>query len=323
MTRRAWLPAVAVVLAIATGVALAIRLSAHGAPAAYVSPDPGPPISTPPAAPPSPSATPRPTRIPATLHYISNTGPNVARVAGLGYNLFDLGPSKSVIDALGPGQQALVWLGNLDNTNCTPGYSWSEFTAAVRRLAHDPKVFGYYLSDEPHPSICPNAVSDIRQRADYIRAQDPQQKSFIVVLDAYRICGASTGCEYRQLNPRTTHVDLFGIDPFPCRVQGGCDMSKIDVDVQSAVEGGIPISQIVPVFQTFGQSCSARVAFYLEPSADELEQSLARWAGLVPHAAFDFTYTWRSAGPACPALDVSDGDSHPDLQTVMRDHNGG
>ena len=37
----------------------------------------------------------------------------------------------TAIDALGPDQKALVWLGNLDNTNCTPGFSWSQFTAAV------------------------------------------------------------------------------------------------------------------------------------------------------------------------------------------------
>jgi hypothetical protein len=131
------------------------------------------------------------------------------------------------------------------------------------------------------------------------------------------------GCEYRLLNPGLTHVDLIGIDPFPCHVLDGCDMSKIDLGVQRAIDGGIPLSQIVPVLQTFGQSCGDRMRFYREPSADELEELLARWASLVPHPAFDFTYTWRSAGPACPALDVSSGGSHPNLQEVMRDHNGG
>jgi hypothetical protein len=40
------------------------------------------------------------------------------------------------VDALGSGS-GLVWLGNLDGTTCTPGYSWSAFTAAVDRLGHD------------------------------------------------------------------------------------------------------------------------------------------------------------------------------------------
>ncbi|HKD98615.1 MAG TPA: hypothetical protein VKB69_13630 [Micromonosporaceae bacterium] len=320
------MPVIAGVAALAVGVPMAIWLSGgQRSSAAYVGADPahGPQVATQRTAS-RPAVVPVHTEPPpATLHYISNTGPNVRRVAALGYNLFDLGPNESVIDSLGPGQQALVWLGNLDNTRCTPDYPWNEFTAAVRRLAHNPKVFGYYISDEPHPSLCPNAVHDIRERADYIHAQNPRQKSFIVVLDAYRICGAAAmGCEYRQLTPATTHVDLFGIDPFPCQVATGCEMEKIPADVQRAVDAGIPISQIVPVIQAFGQSCGKSPAFYLQPTTEQLEQILAGWAAVVPHPVFDFTYTWRSEGPACPGLDSANGDRYPDLQEVMRDHNG-
>jgi hypothetical protein len=258
-----------------------------------------------------------------TLHYISNTGSDLHAVAGLGFNLFDIGPDKSRIDALGPGQQALVWLGNLDNTNCTPGYSWSEFQSAVRRLAHDPKVFGYFLSDEPHPGTCRNAVRDIRQRADFIRAQDARQKSFIVVMDAARICGSAMGCEYSELNESLTHVDFIGIDPFPCRIGGGCDPLKIDLEVQRAVAGGIALKTIVPVFQVFGQTCSPNKAkYYQQPTASELTAMLNEWQALVPHPAFDFSYTWRSEGPACPSLDHATGGG-PSLQSVMKAHNGG
>src|SRR5690348_6109888 len=56
-----------------------------------------------------------------TLHYASNTHDDQKGAAKVGFNLFDLPPDKAAIDALGPGQLALVWLGNLDNTNCTPG----------------------------------------------------------------------------------------------------------------------------------------------------------------------------------------------------------
>lgn len=260
-----------------------------------------------------------------TMHYISNAGPNIDTISGLGFNLFDLGPDKSRIDALGPNQKALVWLGNLDNTNCTPGYSWSEFTSAVRRLAHDPKVFGYYISDEPHPSECPQTASHIRKRADYIREQDPAQKSFIVVMDASRLCGDDMGCEYRQLRPSITHVDLVGIDPFPCRVSGGCSADKVDLEVARAVRGGIPVESIVPVFQVFGQDCAAKqTKFYSQPSPSELAAMLNHWAALVPNPAFDFAYTWRSEGPACPALDRATGhNGYPNLQAVIKQHNAG
>lgn len=260
-----------------------------------------------------------------TMHYISNTGSDLSKVAGLGFNLFDMGPDKSRIDSLGANQKALVWLGNLDNTNCTPGYSWSEFTSAVRRLADDPKVFGYFISDEPHPSECPKAAAHIRMRADYIRQQDPRQKSFIVVMDASRLCGSDMGCEYRQLKPSITHVDFVGIDPFPCRIGGGCSPDKIDLEVTRAVHEGVPVENIVPVFQVFGQDCASnKTKYYAQPLPAELATMLTHWATLVPGPAFDFTYTWRSDGPACPALDRANGDTaYPDLQEVMAQHNAG
>ncbi len=257
-----------------------------------------------------------------SYHYISNSWPNISAVEKLGFNLFDMGPDEERIDSLGPGQKALVWLGNLDNTSCTPGYSWSEFTAAVRRLAHDPKVFGYYLSDEPHPNVCPDAAKHIRERADYIRAQDPSQKSFIVVMDATRNCGADLGCEYRLLRPEVTHVDLIGVDPFPCRIGNGCSPDKIDLEVSRAISGGIPADQIVPVFQVFGQECAHKKAkYYAQPTADELQTMINHWSALIPDPDFDFTYTWRSEGPACPGLDVATGGSHPGLQAVIKRHN--
>ncbi len=259
-----------------------------------------------------------------TLHYISNTGPDISGAARLGYNLFDTSPDKSRIDSLGPGQQALVWLGNLDNTDCTPGYSWTEFQAAVRNLAHDPKVFGYFISDEPHPATCPRALHDIRQRADFIRAEDPEQKSFMVVMDAERICGTAMGCEYQKLNESLTHVDLIGIDPFPCRIDSGCDPNNIDIEVQRAVDAGIDIKAIVPVFQVFGQNCTSnRTKFYVQPNPAQLSAMLAEWHALVPHPAFDYTYTWRSAGPACPSLDRANHASGVNLQAVMKQHNSG
>jgi hypothetical protein len=249
-----------------------------------------------------------------TLHYASNTHDDHAAAAKVGFNLFDLPPDKAAIDALGPGQQALVWLGNLDNTNCTPGYSDAKFSAAVDRLAGDPKVFGYYLSDEPHPSVCPKAVEHIRQRADYIRSKDPAQRSFIVVLDAGKECHGNFGCEYAALRPEQTHVDLFGIDPFICSIAKGCDFERIDRTVGLAEAKGIPRAAMVPVIQVFGQTCNTQQTHYYKlPSATELNQALAHWDAVLPHPRFDFAYTWASDGPACPALDKA-----ADLQSILR-----
>jgi hypothetical protein len=273
---------------------------------------------TPSAAPVSPPAAKR------TLHYISNVGDDRSAVVRLGYNLIDTGPSESVINSLPRGVRALVWLGNLDNTNCTPGFSWSEFKAAVDKLAGNSKVFGYFISDEPHPTVCPDAVKHIRARADYIRSRDRQQVSFIVVLDKADECGANVGCEYSALRPELSHVDLIGIDPFPCVQDQGCNFDKINDRVTRAMSNGIPRSAIVPVIQTFGQTCDAAATrhYYFLPSASQLREILARFAKLTPHPVFDYTYTWDGKTSACPSLDRADGTQGlPDLQSVMRLHN--
>jgi hypothetical protein len=252
-----------------------------------------------------------------TLHYASNTHVDRAGAAKVGFNLFDMRPDKAAIDALGPGQRALVWLGNLDNTNCTPGFTYEKFTAAVDKLAGDRKVFGYYISDEPHPSVCPGAVEHIRQRADYIRAKDPAQKSFIVVLDAGKECKGNFGCEYAALRPDQTHVDLFGIDPFICSIAKGCDFGRIDQTIGLAEAKGIPRAAMVPVIQVFGQTCNTQQTHYYKlPSAGELNEALQHWDSALPHPQFDFAYTWASEGPACPALDKAS-----DLQTIVRARN--
>ncbi len=256
-------------------------------------------------------------RAPHTLHYVANTGADVGPVAQLGYKLFDTGPNPETAAALPANSLALVWLGNLDNTDCAkPGYDWSQFTTAVDRLAGNPKVYGYYISDEPHPRTCPNAVADIRMRADYIRAHDPAHKSFIVVVDGSNQCGGTYGCEFDALRPANTHVDLIGLDPYPCNnTSPKCSFDKIDDTAHRAAANGIPRSSVVPVFQTFGQSCAAS-NYYRMPSAADLRTMLAHWTALVPHPAFDYTYTWGHQGPACPTLVDA-----PDLQSVMAAHN--
>jgi hypothetical protein len=275
----------------------------------------------------TPSRTPAPHPAGPTRHYIANLDGHRDAVAALGYNLFDTGSDPGSVDALDDGQRALVWMGSLDNADCaTPGYSWAQFTAAVDALAGNPKVFGYFLADEPHPKDCPTAVADIRQRADYIHTHDPSHVSFIVVLDGSNQCGGGYGCEFTALRPAQTHVDLIGLDPYPCNVDNAaqaCAYKKIDDAVHRAVASGIPISAVVPVFQAFGQACRTGSApYYRLPSAAELRTMLAHCAALVPRPVFDYTYTWGRQGSACPTLSDADGSNgQPDLQSVLREHN--
>lgn len=282
---------------------------------------------------PSPSAATRsptpagPPPLHGTMHFIANVGNQMSQVEALGFNLIDTGPDPETVNALPAGVRALVWLGSLDNADCgNPGYTFSAFKTAVNRLIGNPKVFGYFLADEPHPATCTSAVADLRERADYIHSHDPTHRSFVVILDGSNHCNGAYGCEYSAMGPAKTHVDLVGLDPYPCNTgnaTSGCDYSDIDATIKRAEKYGIPASAIVPVFQVFGQSCAGS-DYYRMPKATELSTMLAHWKALVPHPAFDYSYGWERQDSACPTLaDANGSGGIPNLQAVIKQHNLG
>lgn len=274
------------------------------------------------------------------LHAAFNTQGNVAELIALGFNLFDVSGSKNnpastleLINALPEGTQALVWLGNMGNAplgqSCPPpGFSDAEFEAQVDILADNPKVFGYNLSDEPHPATCPDAANALRIRSDYIHTHAPGQMTYITVLDGSNMCPEGEGCEYYAFRPEVTHVDLFGLDPYPCHFNSAgqpvpCDTSVISKRVQLAVENGIPLSAIVPVFEAFGQEdrLDGKTTYYRTPTTDEFQEMLNLWDSLVPNPVFDFTYTWgiQCTESSCPASQTLK--NHPELQALIKQRN--
>lgn len=271
-----------------------------------------------------------------TLHYAANIGTQQSLANSLGFNLYDIAGSTSnpsdvatSVNSLPTGAKAIIWVGNLDNTNCTPGFTYAQFTAQVDALKSNSRVFAYYISDEPHPAICPTAAADIMARADYIRANAPSQKSFIVVLDGSNQCGTNLGCEYAALAPSNTHVDYIGVDPYPCHYAAdgvtpvACDNSLITSRVDSAIAHGIPASDIIPTFQTFGQAnrTDGKTPYYRMPSASELTSMLATWQGLIPKPAFDYAYSFdtQCTVTSCVASQAITTDTS--IQAVVQTHN--
>jgi hypothetical protein len=275
-----------------------------------------------------------------TLHYTANIAPDTAAAVAMGFDLFDVAgrltdPERVnlAVDSLPVGTRALVWVGNLDNaprgSTCPPpAFSWRRFTAQVEALKHNPRVYGYYLSDEPHPSVCAGAAADIKARADYIHANAPGQRAFIVVQDGSAACGRDVGCEYRALQPARTDVDLVGLDPYPCHYDGNgnpvpCDDTLIIDRVDAAVTNGIPEKAIVPVFQAFGEHgrSDGRTAYYRMPSAGELTTILRTWSKLVPGPAFDYFYTFgvQCRAASCPAPQAII--NTPGIRPVVETHN--
>jgi hypothetical protein len=235
-----------------------------------------------------------------TRHYTANEDGAYAAAAADGYDVHDTGTDPATIDALPGGGQALIWLGE----KCPSGLSPS-FTSAIDALGHDQRVFGYYLSDEPDPSACPQGPANIAAEADYVHAHGPGQRTFGVIDD--------TPGAWAAYAPAHSHLDLVGLDPYPCRVDtAGCDDSLIDTAVKGAEAAGIPTADMVPTFQDFGGAGS-----WLMPTPSELTDILDRWAWLLPHPVMDYSYSW-----GCQDGSLSEClATRTDDQQVMAAHN--
>ena len=239
-----------------------------------------------------------------TLHYAPNAnlvGSTYAPGAD-GFNLADVS-SVSGVNALPAGVKALVYLGYT-------GGNTAAFQAMVQPFVGNPKVFGFYVADEPGPDV---SAANLKAESDYIHAVDPGAKTFIVLENN----GSPTSVSY-GFNPANTDVDLFGLDPYPIRPQfaGGADYGVIGDAVNAAEAEGIPQSAIVPVYQAFGATSGPYVSWTL-PTAAQEQTILSTWGGYVPHPAFDYAYSWGT----------QDGDTalsnDPALQAVFSAQNAG
>jgi hypothetical protein len=243
-------------------------------------------------------------RLPAPTtryHYIANAK-RVRAVKRVGFNVIDTGSSDDQINALPRGTQAMVWLGQ----KCPAGID-DTFRAVIDRLASNPKVFGYFLSDEPHIADCPKGPAHLARKTRYIRhASGGRQKSFIVL-------SATVPSSYHAFRPAASGVSMVGIDPYPCSISNpGCDFSKIRLRVRRAVQAGIRRARIAPTFQAFGQEKLPN-HYYNLPTPRQLKIMLNRWSNLVKHPMMDFTYGWGHQASANPTLRDSTG-----LKDVLR-----
>jgi hypothetical protein len=248
------------------------------------------------------------------LHYASNNNFDSSGnyVPGhVGFNLADVS-SVSELTSLPSGVSGLVWLGLCNGVDST-------FINAVQPFIGNPKVFGFYLMDDPDPTgrrvpLCPAA--SLMAESDWIHAHVPGAKTFIVMMN---INTTATAPIYANTyNPSNSHIDLYGLDPYPCRTEvGGCDYSMITSAVAAAEAAGIPRGSIVPVYQAFGGGgwSDDGGGQYTLPTASQEQQILAVWAPLVPNPVFDYAYSWGTQ-KSDQALEDS-----PALQAVFASHN--
>ncbi|MER9226977.1 calcium-binding protein [Mesorhizobium sp. M0664] len=209
------------------------------------------------------------------------------------------------------GMKGLVYLNEHEGVT-------SSFIEKMTPFLGNPNVFGFYLVDEPDPTGrwgTYATAENLKAESDWIHEHFPGAKTFITMMNM----GSPTNPDFTNTyNPANTHIDYFGIDPYPVRTgTDTVDYDMIDRAVAAAVKSGIPISNIVPVFQAFGGGNweTSDGGRQVMPTTEQMQTMMDHWAKLVPSPAFDYTYKWGTQN-GDTALESSS-----ELQAVFREHN--
>lgn len=262
----------------------------------------------------------------AAEHYAANGNFNSSTYEpGVdGFNLADVG-SASAVAALPTGVKGLVWLGL-----CTG--ATASFDSTINSFVGDSKVWGFYVMDEPNPSTCPAA--NLKSESDYIHHTLPGALTFIIEQD---LNNSANPNYYDGYGPANSDIDLYGLDPYPCRSEhpasAPCSYNWINLAVKAAESTavgtnyygqtgpgpGIPLVDIVPVYQAFGGGAwvDDGGGSYQLPTAAQEQQILSTWGQVVPRPYFDYAYSW-----GVQQGDSALSDAPADLRAVFATHNG-
>ena len=229
--------------------------------------------------------------------YIYNSGSDQAGAAANGWNLLDAG-SKSTADALPAGTKGLVWLGDYDNQTCGWEMSDADVTTEVTSAIGDPKVAGYFFSDEPDPNACANAVADHKARSGLIHSLNPS-KFTVMVADMN-----SEGVSLAQIPLWKGAADYIGLDPYPCRPGEACKYSWIRQVIAAANAAGLSYWGVAQAFNDSN---------WRWPTPAEEGRMLTQWALSKQRGYMAFAWTWQG----------NDLTSRPRLLRVLRLYNRG
>ena len=167
-----------------------------------------------------------------------------------------------------------MYLGDCDGATAS-------FQSAVDAFAGDPRLFGFYVMDEPLPDKCPAA--NLLAEDNWIHAHVPGVLTFAILENLGPQIAPTYAGSY---TPADSGLDLIGIDPYP--VRSGLsqpDFGEIARYVRAAEAHGWPQASIVPVYQAFG---GGGYSNWVLPTAAQERQMLAAWAAAVPAPKFDY-----------------------------------
>src|SRR5690349_24957654 len=128
------------------------------------------------------------------LHLTVNLGGDYAGATSAGFNLADVS-TLYALRMLPEGMKGVYWLGNGYNLECSWRLSDRQITDVITAIRDEPKFSGiYYISDEPHPAVCPDAPQRLAERMALIHSLDPRGSTFAIVLN-----GSNAPTEFAQL----------------------------------------------------------------------------------------------------------------------------
>lgn len=236
---------------------------------------------------------PEPRTSPPAYRYLTDLSDG-AQARRYGFNLVDLGPYRSQIDALPSGERALVWLGGYSDAMCSFGTTDAQVRGEVSALAGDPQVAGYYIADEADDALpaygghCPHVEAQVAARSRLVSGLAPGAFTYEVVTEPGNFAAFARA------------TDVLGADPYPCRTGRGCDWSTIPRYIAALDAAHVP--RYWGVIQAFGYQS------WQTPTPGELARMIAQWQNSRWQG--EQVYAWADAGWSL--------ESHPELLAELR-----
>jgi hypothetical protein len=219
----------------------------------------------------------RGTRLAWRFAYSNRTDQNLATTYG--YNLIDVS-TKSEADATPAGARGQLWLYDYDNNTC----SWEKDDTYIRNMvssvANDPKVAGFYFSNEPDPFACPNAPQQHKHRNALIKSLAPTEYTLIGIDANWRQHFDNYGTMWKGT------ADFVNYNPYICYVGKPCDFAWEDHVLQVAQSVGQPF---FVALQAFREGTEWRW-----PTAAEERKMLQKLCGTGAQGYLTFSWNWQN-----------------------------
>lgn len=241
-----------------------------------------------------------------TLHYAPENVRNGRfdpAAAAVGFNLADVS-SPETLRSLPNGVKGLYWLNEAKGVT-------ADFVREMKAIKGDPNLYAVYLADEPYTNEI--KASDLKAESDWIHKNMPGVKTFIVACNM----GSEKNPHFKNYyTVENTHIDLWGIDPYPIRSEmRRPDYGEIDRIILAARKQiGVDAEDIVPVYQAFGGVENGDGGEWMMPTAGQARTIIDRFEKYVPNPAFDFVYSWGRQDGNIPLSKSSE------LKAVFKQH---